>query len=101
MPQQISASVGNAGRNLKPDSEIVQRLLNNVPSHQGGPDQPLVVDGLPWQNTQAAIRKFQRIQVGYQSPDGRVDPGHATIAKLNTFEPTPGQAVEVGPVFCF
>lgn len=101
MAQQISASVGNGGVNHKSDSETVQRLLNNVPPHQGGPNPKLVVDGLPWQKTQAAIRQFQRVQCGFQWPDGRVDPGQKTLAKLNEFAPLPTECVGVGPVYCF
>ncbi len=101
MARQISASVGRGGRNLKSDSETVQQLLNKVPAHQGGPDVPLAVDGLPWQKTIAAIDKFQKLQCGFKWPDGRVDPGGKTLAKLNEFdsvEPVE-PLVGVGPCF--
>lgn len=101
MARKISASVGQGGRNLKSDAETVQQLLNNVPAPQGGPDVPLAVDGLPWQRTIAAIKKFQKVQLDFKWPDGRVDPNGKTLAKLNEFdavEPV-GPPVGVGPCF--
>jgi hypothetical protein len=86
MARTISASVGAGGVNRKADAVTVQELLNNVPADDGGPTPPLVVDGLPWTRTVAAIRRFQRIALGHKWPDGRVDPGGATLARLNAFD---------------
>jgi hypothetical protein len=86
MARSITASVGLGGVNRKDDSMTVQELLNKVPPDQGGPVPLLAVDGLPWQKTIAAIKNFQRVQVGFNQPDGRVDPGGPTLAALNTFD---------------
>lgn len=101
MARSISASVGSGGVNRKDDSATVQELLNQVPPDRGGPVPPLVVDGLPWQKTQAAIRQFQRVHVGFRWPDGRVDPGGRTLAGLNEFDEPPevAERLEPGPVF--
>lgn len=101
MARTISASVGNDGVNRKDDSITVQELLNRVPPDQGGPSPDLVVDGLPWQNTQKAIRRFQKVQLGFKWPDGRVDPGGQTLAKLNEFDRPPevGERLEPGPMY--
>lgn len=97
MARSISASVGSGGTNRKDDSITVQELLNKVPPEKGGPSPPLVVDGLPWQKTQAAIRNFQRVQLGHKWPDGRVDPGGKTITKLNEFDRPPDVVVSLPP----
>lgn len=86
MARSISGSVGAGGVNQKNDSMTVQELLNNVAPVDGGPNPPLTVDGLPWQKTIAAIKNFQRVQVGLTNPDGRVDPNGRTLAKLNEFD---------------
>jgi hypothetical protein len=80
-PVSISASVGLGGVNRKDDSKKIQIALNNVLEIFGGPAVPLVVDGLPWDKTIKAIRKFQTRQLGWS--DGRVDPTGPTLAKLN------------------
>jgi hypothetical protein len=77
----ISGSVGLGGQNRKDDSKKIQLALNEVPEAFGGPVEPLKVDGLPWQKTIQAIRKFQKKQLGFS--DGRVDPGGPTLARLN------------------
>jgi len=75
MPAQITASVGAAGRNRRPDVEIVQRLL----TEQGASPGP--VDGLCGPRTVRAILSFQS---GFLShPDGRVDPNGLTLRHLN------------------
>jgi len=102
MAQQISASVGQSGVNRKDDSIKVQSLLNKVPSVQGGPSPLLAIDGLPWQKTIAAIKQFQRVQLGFKWPDGRVDPNGKTLEKLNSFDSTgPEELCEVGEIYCF
>jgi hypothetical protein len=64
----------------------VPDLLKQVPVDEGGPDPLLDVDGLPWQKTIAAIKQFQKVQVGLKFPDGRVDPNGPTLAALNKFD---------------
>jgi hypothetical protein len=86
MARSISGSVGLGGVNRKSDSMTVQELLNNVSPEDGGPSPPLKVDGLPWQKTIAAIKKFQTAQCGFATPDGRVGANGRTLAKLNEFE---------------
>jgi hypothetical protein len=101
MARAISASVGSGGVNRKADSMTVQELLNEVPAAQGGPSPQLVVDGLPWTKTIAAIRNFQKVQLDFKWPDGRVDPNGKTLAKLNEFDqPKPtAERVAMGPVW--
>ncbi len=86
MARNISGSVGQGGLNRKDDSMTVQDLLNKVPADAGGPFPLLAVDGLPWQKTIAAIKNFQRVNLGFKFPDGRVDPNGPTLAALNTFD---------------
>lgn len=95
MAKQISASVGKGGVNRKDDSITVQALLNRVPVDQGGPSPRLAVDGLPWQKTITAIKKFQSVQLGFKWPDGRVDPNGKTLEKLNTFDSVFTQGPEI------
>lgn len=83
---EISASVGNGGRNLPPDVEKIQRALNRVPMDEGGPAPPLIVDGLVGPKTVGAIYTFQRHQFGTAKADGRVDPNQYTIEKLREFQ---------------
>ena len=64
----------------------VQELLNRVPIAEGGTEPRLVVDGLPWQKTIAAIQRFQRVRLGFKFPDGRVDPKGRTLQELNAFD---------------
>ena len=78
----ISGSVGSGGVNRFDDVKRIQEALNKVPPNKGGPVPPLVVDGLSGPKTVAAIWKFQQAQ-GVPA-DGRIDPGHVTLAKLNT-----------------
>ena len=78
----IHGSVGAGGLNRRDDATVIQQALNQVEPGQGGPDPKLKVDGWPWSKTIAAIRTFQRANLGWA--DGRVDPGGPTLAKLNT-----------------
>jgi hypothetical protein len=89
MARTISASVGVDAANHKVDVITVQELLNKVPPQQGGPQVKLKVDGLCWQKTQTAIRNFQSKNMGHKWPDGRVDPGGATLTRLNSFDEQP------------
>ena len=77
----ISASVGAGGVNRKDDVLAVQQLLNQASSIVGSPRQPIAADGLVGPKTIAAIREFQSTQLGFS--DGRVDPNHKTIGRLN------------------
>ena len=78
----LAGSVGSGGVNRAEDVRRIQEALNRVPPEKGGPVPPLVVDGLCGPKTTAAIWKFQKAQ-GLPA-DGRVDPGHATLARLNS-----------------
>lgn len=79
----ITASVGRKGRNARADVKVVQELLNrNIGVLV--PLRPLVVDGRVGPHTEETIMAYQRRAVGLRRPDGRVDPGGATIRKLNT-----------------
>ena len=79
----IQASVGEQGANLRSDVQLVQELLNAVPPERGGADPELKVDGLCGPKTKAAILTFQRQNLDAGQVDGRIDPKHTTIAKLN------------------
>lgn len=84
MIRTLSASVGaKGGVNRNNDVITVQELLNGVSPDQGGPTPPLAVDGLCGPLTKKAIQSFQLQQFGWSGADGRVDPGHQTIARLN------------------
>ena len=85
----ISASVGLSSYNLTEDVATVAFLLNKVPSAQGGPTTALKSDGSVSKEDiaalTAAILQFQQAQKGL-SQDGRVDPGEATLVRLNSFD---------------
>jgi hypothetical protein len=68
--RSITASVGAGGVNNEADVRTVQELLN-------GKGAKLTVDGKNGNNTETAIRSFQR-SLGQNNPDGRVDPGKNT-----------------------
>jgi hypothetical protein len=89
VPKTILASVGLHGKNLDLDVRTIQDLLNKVPVDQGGPKVPLEIDGICGPLTRGAIQNFQLRQFGWSGADGRVDPGHQTLAKLNEFDPDP------------
>jgi len=92
MPKTITGSVGRGGRNYPPsDVMTVQYLLNCVPATQGGPAKELAVDGAAGPKTIAAIEGFQRKLGGF--PDGRVDPGGATLRALQVRDPNPNQSL--------
>jgi len=90
MAKQISASVGLNCANRPEDVKTVQELLNKVPPPSGGPLPALKIDGLAWDKTNSAIKKFQKEHLKFKWPDGRVDPAGKTLQALNTFdEPAP------------
>ncbi|QEG38168.1 peptidoglycan-binding domain-containing protein [Roseimaritima ulvae] len=77
---QINESVGAAAANRREDVLQMQRLLNAVPDLSGGPKQRLDEDGKVGPQTLAAIKRFQRMQLGFE--DGRVDPQGKTELRL-------------------
>jgi len=80
----IENSVGEGGVNNRGDAVILQVLLvmNGIPTG---------VDGNIGPNTKEAIRQFQSQVMQAASPDGRVDPGGATLARLR-------QGIPPGPL---
>lgn len=86
-PIAISKPVGQGplARNLSDDVKTIQDALNQVTvkGEPGGPMPFLVVDGIKGPKTQAAILKFQKIQVKAIRADGTVEPGKQTILRLN------------------
>jgi hypothetical protein len=89
MSKSISASVGIHGKNLSPDTETVQTLLNNVPLNLVGPNPRLDPDGKCGQKTCNAIQMFQLKHFGWSGADGRVDPDGVTLVMLNAYSPDP------------
>lgn len=84
MEIKIAASVGENAKNRESDVRIIQKALNNIMQYNIlAPLPPLTEDGIAGRNTKVAIRQFQRVAVGMTAPDGRIDPGGKTIAKLN------------------
>jgi len=85
----ISASVGSGGSNRLEDVRVIQNLLNANAGHM----QPFVkldVDGRVGAKTIGAITRFQKVVLGKAAPDGRVDPGKATIERLVALLRVPG-----------
>lgn len=77
---KIRKSVGHKGKNELGDTKAVQKLLNG--HTKAGGFKKLGVDGLVGPKTIGSIRGFQKKVMGSKA-DGRVDPGHKTIAALN------------------
>jgi peptidoglycan hydrolase-like protein with peptidoglycan-binding domain len=59
----ISASVGEGGRNLPDDTRTVQGLLNTARQNDGL--TAIAVDGLVGPETVGAIRAFQQSRLGF------------------------------------
>ncbi len=80
----ITASVGKNGKNKIEDIFPIQMLLNKfiIPGCLK-PRTFIQQDGIIGQKTIDAIKDFQRRIVGFQNPDGRIDPGGKTLAALN------------------
>jgi peptidoglycan hydrolase-like protein with peptidoglycan-binding domain len=76
----IGRSVGFGGANQQADVQLVQKLLNAVPSAKGGPMPALDVDGMCGPVTCGAIKRFQSQNTG--TGDGRIDPGQKTEQAL-------------------
>jgi len=75
----IVASVGHGGLNRTDDVRLVQELLNR---HMQPAQRPLVIDGIMSPRTIAAIEAFQRRVLNIRRPDGRIQPGDATMVAL-------------------
>lgn len=81
----LEGSVGPSGstcKNHAQDVKLIQTLLNAVPSSQGGPTAPLVVDGKPSSKLTEAIKNFQKQKLNFKNPDGKVEPNNLTIKGL-------------------
>jgi hypothetical protein len=85
----ISQSVGHNGVNFPPDVREIQFLLNRVAPQDGGPKTPHKQDGNCTQKLIQDIHAFQLHHFGWSGADGRVDPGHQTLQKLNELNPEP------------
>lgn len=86
-PIAISKPVGQGpfARNLPDDVRTIQEALNQVTvkGAVGGAVPFLVVDGIKGPKTQAAIIRFQQVQVMGKRADGTIEPGKQTILRLN------------------
>ena len=76
----ISSSVGEKGKNLKPDVLKIQKAFNALKPLLTS--KPLKDDGLYGKNTGNAITAFQKEHVMLINPDGRIDPVGKSINKL-------------------
>jgi hypothetical protein len=88
----ISASVGRGGTNREDDVRAIQQLLND---HLPSSLAPLDVDGKCGPATIGAIEEIQRRLLNMDPPDGRIDPGGATLRVLNGGTPAPPHPVTV------
>lgn len=95
--RHLSGSVGHNARNLGEDVRSVQQLLNIFIIAGRLPGVKfLAVDGKAGRNTIIAIKAFQKAFVGMDRPDGRVDPGGRTLAKLNGSVLQPAATIRSG-----
>lgn len=81
--QPVGRGVSNLNRN---DVLLVQQLLNR---HRLSTSAAIQEDGLVGPKTIAAIEEFQKRVVRMSIPDGRVDPGGATIRALSNSSSSP------------
>jgi hypothetical protein len=89
MEENITASVGIDGKNIKADVVKVQKLLIQagfLPAKTT--DGKTNADGICGNGTKTAITNFQKQKMGIATPDGRVDPGGKTWKALNV-QPQP------------
>lgn len=84
----INKSVGHAAQNQQNDVVTVQYLLNRVPPNEGGPTEFVAKTGVASPKFVRQIHAFQLRQFGWSVADGRVDPGHQTLRRLNEFDRT-------------
>jgi len=93
MAINISASVGEGGKNLAADLIQIDNQLRKVGMLATGPVTP--------QSRVAAIKKFQEIW-GIRTagkPDGKIDPGGMTLRRLNeTATPLKLNAISIGTI---
>ena len=77
---KILRSVGRGGMNHYADVSTIQKLLNKqrIPGVTG----QLKLDGNAGSNTITRIELFQKNVMKMEKPDGRIDPGGKTMAKL-------------------
>lgn len=80
----ITQSVGDKGKNIKPDVLKIQTALNNVKPALTA--IPLKVDGIYGKKTGDAIIAFQKKHLAMLNPDGRIDPNGRTIQKLKQMQ---------------
>jgi lysozyme family protein len=95
----LGGSVGDGGANAQSDVLLVQKMLNGVPKPSGGPVVKLDEDGHIGTKTIAAVKRFQKIQLGFE--DGKIDVDGRTdkrLAEFNNFvnQPRPGDAIAWG-----
>jgi hypothetical protein len=76
----ILQSVGRGGANIPTDVQLVQTLLNKTIKQLQL--RSLRVDGQIGPKTLDAIEAFQRLVVGMDQPDARVDPSGKTLKAL-------------------
>lgn len=97
----LQGSVGQGGKNIPGDVQLVQAMLNNVPEAQGGSSSKLKVDGKVGPLSIAAITRFQRAS-HRRVVDGRIDPLGPTIITLgqtlNSRGLMPRNVAGIGPV---
>lgn len=96
---RITFSVGENGKNQRPDVVVIQRALNCIIKRNLlTPLTPLKEDGIAGKSTKAAIRLFQQAFLRPLAADGRIDPGGRTLAKLNSITSAPKQGVSSSDV---
>lgn len=87
-PANISKSVGKNGNNLSGDVRLIQFLLNlaNMKMTEAGIQyqkyNSINENGICGEDTIRAITIFQHDIIGWNEPDGRVDPGGRTLQML-------------------
>lgn len=77
---KILRSVGRGGVNLYSDVITIKKLLNK--QRMDGATSQLKLDGSVGSETIVRIELFQKTELRMAKPDGRVDPGGKTMAKL-------------------
>lgn len=78
---EIRGSVGKGGRNDGADVLAMKVLLNKKATFGQYPKMKLTPDaGTEFLN---AVKKFQQNVLGFENPDGRIEPGKNTLAALN------------------
>jgi hypothetical protein len=86
----ISGSVGKGGKNLEADVRYIQELLG---LNLGIALTPPIVNGVADTKLSDLIVQFQKELMGSKKPDGRIDPGGGSLARLMAFTlPTPSSA---------